>query len=201
LLFFLPGVLACISEPRGKQPERVDVAPEALVRALSDYLGELRSFRCDLAATTALSGEGIDVELTTQYLLALDRPKRFAIRMEKGTFGGTIVSDGTKVCTYLPMLNQYSVAETDEQSQVLVDEERAASVMMLGGTGLLMLKALLRADPYEAIMLDVKDVRYLGKESIDGERCHHLEFVCHELGWEMWVSSGERDVRRGTGRR
>ena len=51
---------------------------------------------------------------------------------------------------------------------------------------------LLLADSYEALMLDVVDVKDLGSGVIGGVECNYLAFRGKEVDWQIWIAQGER---------
>ena len=51
---------------------------------------------------------------------------------------------------------------------------------------------LLLSDPYEALMLDVVDVKDLGSGVIGGIECDYLAFRAKEVDWQIWIAQGER---------
>ncbi len=51
---------------------------------------------------------------------------------------------------------------------------------------------LLLSDPYEALMLDVVDVKDLGSGVIGGVECNYLAFRAKEVDWQIWIAQGER---------
>ncbi|MGB5734929.1 MAG: DUF2092 domain-containing protein [Thiohalocapsa sp.] len=47
---------------------------------------------------------------------------------------------------------------------------------------------LLLSAPYEALMLDVVDVKDLGSGVIGGVECNHLAFRAKEVDWQIWIA-------------
>jgi hypothetical protein len=50
--------------------------------------------------------------------------------------------------------------------------------------------------PYEELMQDTTQGRYLGLEPVDGVACHHLAFTGKEVDWQIWIQDGAEPVPR-----
>ena len=139
------------------QPE-----PEDLLRRMANYLAALPAFACRVTSTVEIKAQGVDNRMETKIAVRLERPNRLSLVVEQGVMGMTVVSDGKQVVRYLPMLNQYVVAEAPADFAGLSD---ASTSMMPLGISPAAIPA--RGDEfYDALMNGVTKSEYLGTEKI-----------------------------------
>ena len=51
---------------------------------------------------------------------------------------------------------------------------------------------LLLSNPYDALMLDVFDIKDLGSGVVGGVECDFLAFRTDEVDWQIWIAQGKR---------
>jgi len=50
---------------------------------------------------------------------------------------------------------------------------------------------LLLSDPYAYLMEGIQSLSYVGEETVDGTRCHHLTAVEESITWNAWITVDE----------
>ena len=188
----------------GEAAPKVDPKADEVMRELSEYYGGLNSHSVDFSMSLSWQFKGMDIEATTIYEVALQRPNRFLMRPRRGSTGITVVCDGTSMYTYVPMMKEYTVEEALGDLEAVAGECDAGPMGLMGIT----LTFLISMEPYDSIMEGVSEGDYLGVAEIDGVQYHHLKFLqagqAGQAGqggqggpdWEIWVQTGERPLVR-----
>ena len=86
--------------------------------------------------------------------------------------------------------NLYTQLDVPGTIDHLIDELKDTYHRPLPAADLLLLNA------YDALMLDVVDVKDLGSGVIDGVECDHLAFRTKEVDWQIWIAHGDRPYPR-----
>lgn len=175
------------------------IAPEArqVLEAFAAYLKGLDTFRVGLRSRTHIQAEGLKQEMEVAYQLAVARPDKLALRRTAGLKSGTVVSDGKKLYSYLPVAQKFIVQEAPKTLAGIGDASEIwpmISAQTLGGLNLL--DILVADDPLSLVMERSQRVEYLGTEDIDGVSCDHLRVSQEELDWQVWIARSERPLLR-----
>lgn len=175
------------------------VAPEArrVLEAFAAYLKGLDTFRVGLRSRTRIQAEGLKQEMEVAYQLAVARPDKLALRRTAGLKSGTVVSDGKKLYSYLPVAQKFIVQEAPKTLAGIGDASEIwpmISAQTLGGLNLL--DILVADDPLPLVTEKAQRVEYLGTEAVDGVPCDHLRVSQEELDWQVWIAQGERPLLR-----
>jgi peroxiredoxin len=167
----------------------IEAKAAEVMNAFSEYLGGLKTFKVTIAFAMKMRGEGMKEEFSSASTLAVERPRKAAMRLESGSIGITMVCDGTKLHTYMPMIGQYTSADApDKLSSV------PAGRLGLGMGGFPLLQALLAENTSDRMLSGVHKADYLGTQVVDGTKCHHVRFEQEEFDWDAWVSVGKRPL-------
>lgn len=176
--------------PTGPEVKTViDKKAEELLIALTTQFAGLKTVEADLNAIVRIEGPGFPKqEMPTKYTLAVERPNRFALLLKDGLTGSTVVSDGTNVTTFIPMLNRYQVGEAPKDLSGL--NEGAAE----GFGGINFIGALFDPKPYDALLAGVSEVKHSGEDS--ESKLQRLEFKQEGMSWKMLIEPGEKPTLR-----
>jgi hypothetical protein len=55
---------------------------------------------------------------------------------------------------------------------------------------------LVFADPYNTLIENVIEGRWIGRHSIAGVPCNHLAFIQESVDWQIWIEEGPKPVPR-----
>ena len=191
-------ILAAMLSPAAlaQEDRAVDARADAVLRQTSAYLRGLDSFRVEISVHVDVKMEGMTQQMDSKYRLAARRPNRFAMVLEQGMFGATVVSDGQKLYTYMPMMKKYTVKDAPRTTEEIGTPEGVIGGMgsMTGNLGIH--NVLLAADPYGKVMEGVKALQFLGTEDLEGSATHHLRFVQDVVQWDLWLANQENPLPR-----
>ena len=190
------AIVAC-SAVSGQSPDATggrDIEPKELVRQMAEYLGQQPTYQCKITAVMEITARGLQNKMESVTAFRVDRPSRFAMVLESGFNGATMVCDGQTLITHLPMLERYSRSEAPDDIAIPLTGPSAQALAMTGPMGGI---APIGGDSYySTIMTAVTDATYAGKEDVEGVACHHLRFEQSGMGWELWVEQGDRPLPR-----
>ncbi len=168
--------------------------PQALVEQIEQTLKELPFYSCDLNVAIDISIQGEEQNMNSAFDIAIAKPNRWAIVRKSGSMGGTSISDGEQVTTYIPMVNSYVVDKFSEAATPSLDDEQ--SLMLLGAGSL---AQIFMGEGLEKFLLeDTRKSKLLPNETIDGTEYQVATFE-RENGTQLkfWVDpANHRLVRR-----
>jgi len=169
----------------------VDPKVREVLKAAADGLTGAKSLSLVLDMTLNIQMQGMKQEMPSSYTLAVQRPNRVALVLKEGMFGATVVSDGTKLFTYLPMLKRYTEGPAPTNLVAVLSGTGGEGLMDAMGGGSC-LGAFFAQDPVKELLDGVTNALYVGKEKRGEVECHHMRFFQKEMDWELWVQVGER---------
>jgi len=193
LSLLLASVASVDEEEKAGQ---IDAKAKQTIRHMCDYLASFKSARSKCRSTMKMEAEGMNTSMDSLFDIAMERPNRFAIRLEQGMTGMTMVSNGKKLYTYMPMMKRYTEQDAPNTIDSTEDLGTMGAGMMMGGGGQMFVMHFLATQPYDLVMEGVEGGEYLGTEPIDGNECHHLRFSQHEMDWDIWLDVGKKPLPR-----
>ncbi len=157
-----------------------------LLRAMSDYLAAQQaiSFEYD-AILEVVTKDEQKLALASSGAVTLNRPDKIHATRSSGFVDVEMSFDGKTLTVLGKNLNLYAQQEVPGSIDHLVDELRKHNRPLPAAD-------LLLADSYEALMLDVVDVKDLGSGVIGGVECDYLAFRAKEVDWQIWIAHGDR---------
>ncbi len=157
-----------------------------LLKAMSDYMVAQQAISFDYDATLeVVTKEEQKLALASSGALVLNRPDKIHATRSSGFADVEMSFDGKTLTLLGKDANIYARKEVPGTLDHLVDELRAHNRPLPAAD-------LLLTDPYEALMLDVVDIKDLGSGVIGGVECDHLAFRAKEVDWQIWIAQGER---------
>lgn len=198
LMAVLVGATAWATEAQPKQAPRggaqaqegvVDPKADAALKRMSDYVGNLKSFRVETTTVdekVATDGQKIqEVQVST---VTVRRPGQVRVDRVSPAGRAVFVDDGKQFTLYNRDKNVYATASAPPRLDAAVDEAR----------GRLHLDApagdLIVPDSYDALIDGTVTGRYIGREPVDGAMAHHLAFTKKNTDWQIWIKDGPDPV-------
>ena len=100
-----------------QEGEKIDQKADEIIRESFNYLRDLETFHLELSIDIHVTMQGMNQQMNSEYHLAVQRPNKLAMVLKSGMMGSTIVSDGEKLYTYIPMMeNKYTVEDAPEKA-------------------------------------------------------------------------------------
>lgn len=168
----------------------LDSKANQVIQQASKYISGLKSFRTEIDMIMKIEAEGMKQEMTSKYSLALQKPNKFAMVLNSGMFGGTIVCDGKDVFSYTPMIKKYTKEKAPESLSNLKNLKTTGAMDLT-----FIAKFIIHENPYDLIMEEAKSGEYVGLEDLDGKKFHHLKLTAdldgEETDFDVWVNEDE----------
>jgi peroxiredoxin len=161
------------------------VEPEKLLRRIDELYRRARTLQVTSEMTMHMQAQGMDNRTTTNVSFVIQKPNRIATRSQGGMVGVELISDGTKLYTYVPMMQAY----TENDAPASLDELARSGMLGMGMGGGMFALRLVGEDPYKAIMEGVTSVTYAGTEQLNGVQMHRLKFTQEQFDWDLWVQA------------
>lgn len=182
VLLSLIAILGVSAEARA---DEADV--ERLLKAMSEYVGaqQALSFQYDAILEIVTKDDQI-LSLANSGSVTLSRPDKLHATRSGGFADVATFFDG-KTLTMLGK-NQNAYVQIDVPGTIdhLIDELMNKYNRPLPAADLLL------SDSFDALMLDVVDIKDLGSGVIGGIECNHFAFRTKEVDWQIWIAQGER---------
>jgi hypothetical protein len=157
-----------------------------LLKAMSDYLASQQAISFDYdAILEVVTKDDQILALASSGNVILNRPDEILATRSSGFADVEMSFDGKTLTLLGKNSNLYAQREVPGSVDNLVDVLRERNRPLPAAD-------LLLADPYEALMEDVVDVKDLGSGVIGGVECDYLAFRAKEVDWQIWIAQGER---------
>jgi peroxiredoxin/outer membrane lipoprotein-sorting protein len=138
--------------------------PQEFVEQIEKSLKELPFYSTDLEVALDISVQGQEQNMDAAFDVVIEKPNRWAIVRKSGMMGGTSISDGEQVTTYIPTVDSYVVEKLSDETIPSLDDEQ--SLMILGAGSL---AQIFQGEGLEKFLLqDTKKSKLLPSEVIDG---------------------------------
>ncbi len=157
----------------------------ALLKAMSDYMGEQQAFSFSFDTTLAVVTSDLQkLDFASSGTVALSRPDKIRVTRTGGFADVELVFDGKQLSILGKNLGKYAQVEAPGTVDELIDRLRDRGVPAPGAD-------LLAANINDTLMEAVVDVKDLGSGVINGVECNHLAFRTESVDWQIWISMGD----------
>ncbi|MBS2031817.1 MAG: DUF2092 domain-containing protein [Deltaproteobacteria bacterium] len=192
----LAGPPAFAAQPQGTQAgvaQQAVVEPQAdqVLRKMSDYLKGQQSFTFDTNSTQeAVTTEGQKLDFESAQQVAVRRPDKLRSERKGPATATEFLYNGKDFTVYGQKSGFYATAPAPAQLDQAIDAARAKFNIDAPAADLLV------SDPYTALMNGVTEGRYVGLETLNGARVHHLAFRGKDADFQLWVDAGDQAIPR-----
>jgi hypothetical protein len=160
-----------------------------LLKAMSDYLGAQKSISLEYdAILEVVTKDDQKLALASSGTVTLNRPDKIHVTRAGGFVDVELSFDGKTLTLLGKNRNLYTQLDAPGTIENLVDELRDKYQRPLPAADLLL------SNSYDALMLDVVDVKDLGSGVVGGVECDFLAFRKNEVDFQIWIAQGERPV-------
>ena len=157
-----------------------------ILKAMSDYMAAQKSLSFGFDATLeVVTTEEQKLALASSGTATLKRPDKIRVTRAGGFADVEMSFDGKTLTLLGKNLNLYTQLEVPGTIDHLVDELRDTYQRPLPAADLLL------SNSYDALMLDVVDVKDLGSGVVGGVECDFLAFRTNEVDWQIWIAHGK----------
>jgi len=189
--------------PMQRPPERrIDPKAEEILRDFGAFYQQFQQGTVKARTAMSVSQGGQEMTLDVDFDFASRRPNQFAMRARKARFNGAdapvadyngdAVCDGEHLYLHAPMLNTYIEKDAPKSFEDLIEGDAdMAFLSASGGTELQILIGLLSDDPYEQLTETATEVRYVGEETVNEWKSHHICVTSEQMDVHLWMHAGE----------
>jgi hypothetical protein len=179
------SLIVVLGTSTGARADEADA--RRLLKAMSDYLAAQKtlSFAYD-ATLEVVTKDEQKLAVASSGTVVLDRPDKIRATRSGGFADVEMSFDGKTLTVLGRNLNMYARIDAPGTVDQLIDELRLKHNRPLPAADLLL------SNPYDALMLDVVDVKDLGSGVIGGVECDYLAFRAKEVDWQIWIAQGVR---------
>ena len=157
-----------------------------ILKAMSDYMAAQKSLSFGFDATLeVVTNDEQKLALASSGTVTLNRPDKIRVTRSGGFADVEMSFDGKTLTLLGKNLNLYTQLDVPGTIDHLVDELRDTYQRPLPAADLLL------SNSYDALMLDVVDVKDLGSGVIGGVECDYLAFRTNEVDWQIWIAQGK----------
>ncbi|MBX9820377.1 MAG: DUF2092 domain-containing protein [Afipia birgiae] len=165
--------------------------PERIVKAMSDYLASAKAvtltYDSDIEVITP---ELQKIQFASSGQIILSRPNKLRATRVGGYADVELTFDGSKLTVFGKNIDALAQVDAPGSIDQLVHRLRdELSIAVPGATFLL-------SRSYDELMMDVLDVKYIGRGVVDGVECEHLAFRNQDTDWQLWVEVGSKPIPR-----
>ena len=158
-----------------------------ILKAMSDYMAAQTSISFGFDATLeVVTTDEQKLALASSGTLTLNRPDKIRVTRSGGFADVEMSFDGKTLTLLGKNFNLYTQLEVPGTIDHLVDELKDTYKRPLPAADLLLSNA------YDALMLDVVDVKDLGSGVVGGVECDYLAFRTNDVDWQIWIAQGKR---------
>lgn len=177
--------------PQRRQAPRIDAKADQLLRAMSDYLGNLNAFQVKTDHTTeVVLPDNQKVEFTGSSEVSVLRPSHLRSDRQGEIVDQSLFYDGETLTLYGRKRGLYARADAPPTLDAAIDFARDELRLEAPAAD------LLASRPYDVLTSDVVSGRVIGQSTIDGVLCDHLAFKGNEVDFQLWIEAGPRPLPR-----
>ncbi len=191
-------LLACVgcNSPQGENTPlertfRVETHADRLLREMGDYLKSADAFTVHAESSyDAIGPDSQTIRYGGSADVALRRPDGFHAVFKGDERQTETIFDGRTVTIYDAAVNMYAVTEVPPDIDSAIDtifDKYGVSVP---------LSDIVYADPYNILIENVIEGRWMGLHSIAGVPCNHLAFTQESIDWQIWIEASDQPVPR-----
>jgi hypothetical protein len=198
LMAVLVGTTAWATESQPKQAPRegaqqpegvVDPSADAALKRMSNYVGNLKSFRVESTTVDEkITTGGQKIQEVQQSTLTVRRPGELRVERVSPAGHALFVDDGKQFGLYNKDKGIYATASAPPTIDAAVEDARNRLHIDAPAADLIV------SSSYDALIDGTLTGHYVGLEPIDGTMAHHLAFTKKDTDWQIWIKDGPEAV-------
>lgn len=174
----------------------VDTRATEVLQKFSKHLSSLDAYETTIVQKLAMQSAFGNEDREESFKFAVAKPNRFALTSVSDSEGESVISDGEKLFTFVPIFDAY--VEMDAPKDMLsLFEQVQNETIVLGGLPTSLLTPFFGPGGPDGALGNVRSAKYVGTEQINGTAMHRLSLeVVPELN-----ETGKRRLRSEMGDR
>lgn len=169
----------------------IEPEAESALRSMCSTLASAKSFEFNVsAAVDEFTEDGQKIQASRQVRVLVRRPDAISTQVS-GDGGKWLLRYSGKA---LALMREDSGEYATTEAPVTIDAMLDFLFNRYGVT--IPLADLLFADPYAALTERVESGVYVGRHSVNGEKCHHLLLTQGNVDWQIWIDTGAQPLPR-----
>lgn len=171
-----------------KNETQKKISPQALeiIKKFSETMKAQKKGSVDITMQMTVNAEGMKQEFKTESHMVFERPNKVAYITKGGMMSSSLICDGEKLYTYVPMLKKY----TEEKAPAKLEDVKFNS----GAQGIPVAEMIVSDNPEKVIMEGVNSASIVGTEKIDEVECTHIRCEQDDVDWDMWLQIGDKPL-------
>jgi hypothetical protein len=166
-----------------------DAQARALVKAMSDHVGSLRTLEADVDTMIEVVTPNMEkLGFASSARMRLARPGQLSFERTGGYADVQFLFDGSTLTVRDRAGNRYAQAPVRGSNDELVKAVHDELGLVVPGADLLL------TDSYSVLIADVLEARVIGEAVIGGQRCDHLAFRNFDTDWQLWIRQGPEKI-------
>lgn len=181
------GLSALASHPDARAQQALDPDAQAVLGAMSKYLGGLKSFTVEYsAADEVITADGRKLQFLHSGEIALQRPGRLHAARKGAAGAAEIFLDGKTLFLYGNAANAFLQLDASSVDPA-VDAVHKLGFDAPGAD-------FLSDKPLDPSTTDMISGTHVGMTFVDGVEVHQLAFRGTDVDWQLWVTSGDKPL-------
>jgi hypothetical protein len=171
------------------QVRAADAKP--ILKAMSDYLAAQLTIKLTFDSDIEIITPQLEIiQFASSGDLLYSRPDKLRAHRVGGYSDVELVFDGKTLSIYGVNLNGYAQFDAPANVDQLIVALREGRGVALPGADLLL------SNPYDVLIANVLEDKYMGRGVVGGVECEHLAFRNRDTDWQLWVEVGEKPIPR-----
>ena len=165
--------------------------PKAVLKAMSLYVSSQKTIELTFDSDIEVITPQLEkIQFTSSGETLLSRPDKMRAHRVSGHADVSLFFDGKTVSVFGKSHDNWAQFEAAGTVDQLVAALRAGHGVSMPGADLLL------SNPYEVLVADVEEAKYIGRGVVEGVLCEHLAFRNFDTDWQLWVETGATPVPR-----
>jgi hypothetical protein len=165
--------------------------PKAVLKAMSDYVSSQKTIELTFDSDIEVITPQLEkIQFASSGEMLLSRPDKMRAHRVSGHADVSLFFDGKTVSVFGKSHDSWAQFEAAGTVDQLVAALRAGHGVSMPGADLLL------SNPYEVLVADVEEAKYIGRGVVEGVLCEHLAFRNFDTDWQLWVETGATPVPR-----
>jgi len=165
--------------------------PKAVLKAMSDYVSSQKTIELTFDSDIEVITPQLEkIQFASSGETLLSRPDKMRAHRMSGHADVSLFFDGKTASVFGKSHDSWTQFAAAGNVDQLVAALRAGHGVSMPGADLLL------SNPYDVLVADVEEAKYVGRGVVEGVLCEHLAFRNFDTDWQLWVETGATPVPR-----